>query len=282
MATRKKKTTPAKADTAMVKWDEELAAIAAQQAGTEKPSESIKAVRIQGSTLMVDDEAVPDNLLDVVVLAGVPVNTYYEGPYDLRSPQAPLCYAYGDPTSDDPEASMKPHPEAKEPQHDNCAECPWNQWGSDGRGKACKNGRRLGLLSADAVEDLAGAETRVLNVSPTNIKHWAKYLRRVTTDLDSPRPTWGVVTRLQTVPDPKSQYRLTFERLDDVDFTKVDFTQMKHLVGEAVESMTQPFPEPSEEEVAPRKKAPARKAPAARSTAAKTTARKAPTRSKKF
>lgn len=258
MATRNKKAP----ETAMVKWQEELAKVAAKQAGAEKPVDGIKSIRIQGSTLMVDDEPVEGNELEVVVLTGVHVNTYYDRPYSPDDKSPPTCYAYGDPEADDPEAGMAPHEAAAEPQHDNCAECPFNQWGSNGRGKACQNRRRLALIPSSALEEgVEGADMRVFSLSPTNIKHWSKYLRRITTDLDDPRPSWGVITRIAAHPDPKTQYRLTFERVGEVDFSEVDFNAMKQRVAEANEALTQPWPEPTEEAPPPRKKAPARKAP---------------------
>jgi hypothetical protein len=54
----------------------------------------------------------------------------------------------------------------------NCTECPNNQWGSsskDGRGKACKNMRRLFILAEDSDMPI------VLTLPPTSIAGWDKY-----------------------------------------------------------------------------------------------------------
>jgi len=54
----------------------------------------------------------------------------------------------------------------------NCSECPNNQWGSsskDGRGKACKNMRRLFILAEDSDMPL------VLTLPPSSIAGWDKY-----------------------------------------------------------------------------------------------------------
>lgn len=61
-----------------------------------------------------------------------------------------------------------PHGEHRE--HHQCATCPQNKFGSDGRGKACKNTRRLSILIGD---DLL---PNIIKLSATSLKTWDVYM----------------------------------------------------------------------------------------------------------
>src|SRR5690606_25613194 len=96
------------------------------------------------------------NELEVVVVASVFANTLYADKFQPGVVSLPICYAFGDPDSDDPEGTMRPHEEAEDPQSDACADCPMNQFGSapEGRGKACKNTRRLAVMLAEDLDNV--------------------------------------------------------------------------------------------------------------------------------
>lgn len=100
----------------------------------------------------------------------------YPGVYNANNPQQPNCFAIGRENPDSGE--LKPHESSAEPQHDNCKECPKNQWKSapSGNGKACKNQRRLVLLAHDADEK---SEPMTLYVSPGGLKHFDAYVSRL-------------------------------------------------------------------------------------------------------
>jgi hypothetical protein len=59
-------------------------------------------------------------------------------------------------------------------QQRDCATCPYNQWGSDedGRGKACKNMRRIYILPEGEMFPL------LLTLPPTSLKNFANYLAK--------------------------------------------------------------------------------------------------------
>jgi hypothetical protein len=61
-------------------------------------------------------------------------------------------------------------------QHDNCAACPKNQWGSAGngsKGKACKNGIRLAVVPPKPTADTTPL---VIDVTPTGVTGFMKYV----------------------------------------------------------------------------------------------------------
>ena len=79
--------------------------------------------------------------LELVVVDFVTTHNFYAGRFDKDNIVPPDCFAIGvDPKN------MVPSPNAPNPQAKDCQSCPMNAWGSDGKGKACKNGRKLAVL----------------------------------------------------------------------------------------------------------------------------------------
>lgn len=243
------KTATKKPGTAIVPWEAEMAARAQKAAKQEKPVGSYKNISIRGGFLKVDDELVEDNELDIVVIAALHENQFYTEKFNPDNPTVPVCYAYSDPEAEDPEDGMKPHEEAEEPQHDNCHECPNNQFGSadTGRGKACKNVRRLMVVTADAIEDaetLGEAEMRRLNVPVMSGKNWGKFVRAVADDVG--RDYAGVVCKLRVKPDPKSQFVLLFDFVEKIDFDSELWAALEKKREEAFTALQQPYPKAEE------------------------------------
>lgn len=114
--------------------------------------------------------------IEVVIIDFVWFMVNYPGVYNANNPQQPNCFAVGreNPMS----GELKPHEDSAEPQHENCKECPKNQWKSapTGNGKACKNQRRLVVLPPDADES---TEPMTIYVSPGGLKHFDAYVSRL-------------------------------------------------------------------------------------------------------
>lgn len=251
-------------ETAVVKYQDRLKALAKRVETAEKVTGGgLPKIEIRSGNFIIDDMPVEGNELEVVVLTAIHANTFYADEWDPNVISLPVCYAFGDPKSDDPEASMAPHPEAEEPQHENCAECPLNQFGSAprGKGKACKNTRRLAVMLAEELDDPASADVRVLTVSPTNLKGWSAYANLLARTHGL--PPIGVVTRIKIVPDPKNQYKLLFSFVERIQFTDAMAEALFARAEEAEVSLTAPFQKREEVEAQPKRatrRAPAEKA----------------------
>jgi hypothetical protein len=114
--------------------------------------------------------------LECVVLDFIWFMVNYPGVFNANNPQQPNCFAIG---RDNPDSGLLvPHETSADKQGDNCKECPKNQWGSapSGKGKACKNQRRLILLPPDANES---SEPMTLYVSPGALKNFDSYVSRL-------------------------------------------------------------------------------------------------------
>lgn len=117
----------------------------------------------------------------LIVVDFCSANRFYPGKYDPSNVVPPVCFSF-DRVIDD----MAPEEEAPEPQHENCKKCPHNQWGSNGRGKACKNTRELAVVLADELED-PDYEPELFHVSiaPASIKHFDAAVTQIHNLFDS-------------------------------------------------------------------------------------------------
>ena len=115
--------------------------------------------------------------LECIVLDFAWFLVHYPGVYNSNNPQHPDCFAVG---RENPEAvdGLKPHESVAKPIHSNCRDCPKNQWKSatTGKGKACKNQRRLIVVPPNFDES---TEPMTMYVSPQGLKNWDKYVSRL-------------------------------------------------------------------------------------------------------
>lgn len=215
-------------------------------------------------------DALLDEPLTVIVLDHAFENQFFEGVYDEKNPQPPICLAVGKdetklapPSTDDVEGLQ--------PQAEACQGCPHNEWASaaTGKGKACKNGRKLALigvqdpaaLTADFVEK---ATVAYLRLSPTALRGFSGYLKRITGTLQV--PLFGVLTQLSF--DPASTYPSVvctlLSAIEDEDVLAAIMAKRETVQDEllAVPSSLAPreAPAPKKSARAPAKKAPAKKA----------------------
>lgn len=184
-----------------------LAAHAKDVAEAEKVTTS--AISMRGGVMTWQGKPVPGNKMTVIVVATSYENTWYSKRFDPNKLTSPACFAQS--LTDD---GMVPHENSVLKQSDDCASCPLHQWGSDpggGRGKACKEIRKLAIIPAyDDVDELTTAEIATIKVPVMSVKEWSAYANeRATVDK---LPYWAFLTEVAPVPDPRSQFRITFKK----------------------------------------------------------------------
>lgn len=245
--------------TAIANWDEELAKAAQVGAALTQSSDGGKFFSTKAGVLAYDDAPLPGNQMVVIVLAHALENVYYEDKYDAENRAPPTCFAF----CKNPEEidEMEPHPDvdkedAFERQHENCADCPHNQWGSaeKGRGKACGNRRRLALMPAGAFvpkgkgmgfemelyedpDHFKAADMAYLKTPVMSGKGFDSYVKQVAEQLR--RPLWAVYTRVWLEPDAKSQFRVHFELIEPVDNSLLSI--IKERADKAHEAIDFPY-----------------------------------------
>lgn len=111
--------------------------------------------------------------LRVVILDFAWALVHYKGVFNAAQPASPDCWALGRDTPDS--GKLSPDPSVQKPYATSCNKCPKNQWKSDaqGRGKACKNQRRLIVVGADGDRN---SEPLTLYVSPGALKNFDGYV----------------------------------------------------------------------------------------------------------
>jgi len=258
MATKKTQTT------ALVKWDEELAKQAEIAAGMEANTGGGQFFSTKGGILSWQDAPLPGNQMAVIVLDSILENVYYEGRYDPDGPQGPICFAFGR-----DEKTMQPHQIVIETGNQQCgasgqcAGCEMNEFGSaeTGRGKACRNTRRLAMIPAgtfnaagklELIEDEEHYETTAvgfMKLPVTSVKGYASFVKQVAGALR--RPPFGIVTKVKVVPDPKSQFKVVFEPIMNVPDELMGAIMKRH--EEAKSTIDFPY-QPNDEENAPPKR----------------------------
>lgn len=218
--------TPTTTSTAIVPWDERLAQEAEIAAGMEANSGGGQFFSFRGGMMSFNDAPVPGNQLAVVILDSVLENVFYEGAYDPDTPMPPTCFAFGR-----DEATIAPHQtvfDHEQAQHDQCKGCPMNEWGTadKGRGKACRNTRRLGVIQAGEIDErgqfkpftdpehFEKAGVGYMKLPVTSVKGYATFVKQVAGALR--RPPYGIFTKIRLIPDAKTQIKVLFEPISKV------------------------------------------------------------------
>jgi hypothetical protein len=255
--------------TAVVKWDEELARQAEAAAAVESNAGGGQMFSTKGGILSWNDAPMPDNQMAVVILDTIFENVYYEEEYDPNSPSAPTCYAYAH-----EEKELKPIQlvvDSGNAQNDVCKGCEHNEFGTanKGKGKACRNGRRLALLPAgffrngklELYEDpdhWASAGIGFLKIPPTSIRPYAGFVKTSAATLR--RPPHGLITKIRLDKDPNNQFNVVFEALENVP-DEVMGTVMARR-EEALALIEFPYPTLDDEDKKPKGKRTVKSAPA--------------------
>lgn len=219
----KKAAAGAPATAAITKWDEELAKQAADSAAMEANAGGGQFFSVKGGVLTWNDAPVPGNQMGVVILDSILENTYYPEKFDPDNIASPSCFAFG---RDD--KTMVPHANvmaAGTNESDKCLGCPMNEWASadTGKGKACKNTRRLALVPAgtfnaagkfepiDDLEHYLTTPVGFMKLPVTSVKGYAGFVKQVAGALK--RPPHGLITKVKVVADAKTQFKVVFEAL---------------------------------------------------------------------
>jgi hypothetical protein len=186
-----------------------LAAEAKAAAAVERPA--ISRISLKSGVMSYAGAPVPGNKLEAVILAASFRNVFYAGRYDANNIVSPNCFAL-----DVSDAGMAPHGNVSHPEHPTCAGCKNNEWGSDpngGRGKACKQTRRLVLLPGHAVETgvdaVKTAEMAILDLPVTSVRNYSQFVNALAASANV--PTYAAIAQISVIPDAKTQFKVMFQ-----------------------------------------------------------------------
>ena len=168
------------------------------------------------------------DFLDIVVVDFVYFNTYYEGAFDPNNIVPPNCFSL----AVEPKG-MVPSDNSPDKQCEGCQGCWANEFGSNGKGKACQNRVLIACLPTDAKEDTPFV---VLDISPTAVKGFSSYLTSVARSGKMPHE---VVTHVECNPATKHDVAI-FDLSEEIEDTPF-LSMVESRLGEARERlMTEP------------------------------------------
>jgi hypothetical protein len=234
-------------------WAAKLAAEAKEVAAEERPS--VSKISLRAGQISYGGNPVRGNVLSCIILVAGYRNVYYDKPFDPNNLQNPVCFALS--VKDD--GSLEAHenvPDENVPafatrQERSCATCPLNEWGSDpkgGRGKACKETRRLVVLPADAAESPEGcktAEMAIVDIPVTSGKNYSNFVNGLAASASV--PPWACITDVSTSPNAKTQFQVNFTPVKVVQDVEV-LAILESRKAEAERLVLTPYDEPSSTE----------------------------------
>lgn len=180
----------AKKSTALVSIKDQIAKHAAMVAANEKEVAG-NFIRIKNGEFVFGDDTLPQPL-KVVIVGDRFENTYFDGVYDPNNILPPNCFSIGE--SQD---KLAPHHDSPDKQSDDCFNCPHNQFGSKGNGKACRNMRRLAVVNADNLKAISqDSEVATLKVAPTSLGGFSGLFKKIAKAMQL--PPWATVIELVT------------------------------------------------------------------------------------
>lgn len=243
-----------KPGTAVANWREELREAAAEEAASQRSGGGGQSFfSMKAGVLSYDGEPMPGNRMAVIVIANTLENSYYDEPFAEGQRVSPKCFAFAR-----KEGDLEPHEAVDqndyfERQADSCPECPMNQYGTarTGKGKACSNVMRLAVIPAGTFSETGKGRARTIEfdgliedadhfesaavafmkVPVMSVKNFAAYVKELAAEDEL--PPFAVFTEIYLEPDAKSQFKVCFEKIDDVPDELMQIVMARHKKEQA-------------------------------------------------
>lgn len=252
--TKTQKSEPAnEPGTAVVTWRDKMAAVQAQSAAMEAPKGGF--LSFKGGRMSYNDEYIPGDKINVIIVDFLLENAWFKDDYNALKPQTPACYAFGREEED-----LAPHEEATEPiggESGGCVDCPMNEWGSSrngGRGKDCKNSRRIAVIPSDVLTqpDPIAAIKKVQVVQcklpVTSLKNFSSHINKIAKVMG--KAPIQVVCELSVTPHPSNQFEVVWKILDEVPTSDEIMTALMAKHDQTQKLLWAPYPKLDEEPAA--------------------------------
>lgn len=229
-------------------WDEKLAKYATAAAEAEKGSAG-NFFGLKGGILTFDGTPIPNNRMCVVILDSIHENVYFPDAFDPDNPSAPKCYAFSR-----SEETLAPHASVVErgtAQHPQCNGCKWNAFGTadQGKGKACRNTRRLAMIPAGTYqndkiklftkpEEFTTSGIAYMKLPVTSVREYSAFVKQLSVVLK--KPSFVIAAIVAIVPDQKNQFKVTVQAHVELPATLWGTLENRYL--EASKGIDFPYP----------------------------------------
>ena len=222
----------------------ELAKEAKDEAAKERPA--VSKLSTASGILRYGGDAVPGNSMDVIILYASYRNVWYAGAYQRDNIKNPDCFSLSE-----TDEGMVPDPVVTNPPNATCNGCPKNQWKSDvradgtvGKGKACKESRRMVMMPAAAAleggeKGIQTAELAILDLPVTSAKNYGAFVNAVAATAGV--PPYACVANVKVQPS-KNQFEVVITPLQVVPTVEA-VRALKKRVEDAKKIALEPYDE---------------------------------------
>jgi hypothetical protein len=177
--------------------------------------DGIPVISLKNGRMSMNDELLPNDEIEVVILAHTYERMWYDRAYDPDDKSGPDCFALGEDQYD-----MYPHENVPKPPNDACKGCPMAEFGSalQGKGPACKTRAKLLVMPAPANLDAAmltskDAEFALYKTQPTSVVNFSGKKGYLKSLAANGMACWGAVTKISIKPHPKKMNETTFQAM---------------------------------------------------------------------
>jgi len=224
----------------LASWQTALAKDAEKTAKAESSDSNF--ISLKGGRMTYQDQIIPDDKIECVIVAFGTERTFYDRAYDPDDKNAPDCFAQGL-----EKGGLIPHANVPNPRAQKCEGCPLAEFGTAkvGKGPACKTRRKLMLMPVSGLDDPAGADLALIALPPTSVKNFSAYASQVS--LSSGLPLWAVTTTVAVKPHPKNQYAVVFSAGEKLSGDKT-LSAIHALIENAEKELLKPYTYEEEEQ----------------------------------
>ena len=216
--------------TAVVSIEDQIKAqLAVQQEKSAQMQDRVNLISFKGGQLSIGGTPIPNSEADVIVLANQYERAYYPGAFDPSKPQVPACYSFD---------GREPHATSSDPQSAGCETCAQNEWGSKGKGKACREGARVMVVPCTV--PLATAPLYQASFPITSVGSVKEYFDRCA---NSGKLSGQYKARLKVVPDARSFFKASLTMLDVLNQTPEELAVLLERMEQARKILVEPYPE---------------------------------------
>jgi hypothetical protein len=236
---------PASPGTALTSYKDRMAALVAQTKRAETPTGGF--ISTKGGHLTINGTQLPGDKINAIVIDYRRDNEYYPKAFAPNEAQAPICAAIVAPDEiPSPWRKLKPGEDPSKCEHYdkefglvtdmpepqvkpgfNCDSCRMLEWGSavliigktgSGKGKACRESRRLHVFAADQCTtpaDIERAPFMTLIPPPTSAQNFSTFANEVAEVLGL--PIFGAVVEISVKPHDQFQFMVYFKILEAIN-----------------------------------------------------------------
>jgi len=199
----------------------QLEMLADQAITAESSSSGPKMISTRNGRMTVEGMPIVGDSVVAIILASPIEHNYYPGAWNPDAIAPPVCSAIGTNPME-----LKPSERSSEPQSNACHSCPKNQWGSStsgtGKGKGCKESRKIVFIEGELVTDAAsvnGAQLFGIRPPVNSIGTFSTFVKKVAVSLR--KPLFCAKVKISLVPDPKKQFVMDFKLVEEITDTSL-------------------------------------------------------------